>query len=93
MLVSSCRCCVLVSYVHPVAILRAVFWTIYSYSMLVSDTLGDHILETYSSTGLVMALYVASMVSLYFPHFVEVRTLSMLIVLPGLLAARSMCLL
>ena len=32
-LVSSCRCCVLVSCVHPVAILRAVFCTICSLSM------------------------------------------------------------
>ena len=30
--------------------------------------------EAYSSTGLVIALYVASMVSLCLPHFVEVRT-------------------
>ena len=30
--------------------------------------------EAYSSTGLVMALYVASMVSLCLPHLVEVRT-------------------
>ena len=40
-----------------------------------------------------MALYVASMVSLCLPHLVEVRTLSMLIVLGALVAARSMCLL
>ena len=32
--------------------------------------------EAYSSTGLVMALYVASMVSLCWPHLVEVGTLS-----------------
>ena len=92
-LVSSCRCCVLVSCVHPVAILRAVFCTICSLSMFVSDALGDHIVEAYSSTGLVMALYVASMVSLCLPHLVEVRTFSMLIVLRALVAARSMCLL
>ena len=49
--------------------------------------------EAYSSTGLVMALYVASMVSLCLPHMVEVWTLSMLIVLRALVAARSMCLL
>ena len=49
--------------------------------------------EAYSSTGLVMALYVASMVSLCLPHFVVVRTLSMLIVLRALVAAKSMCLL
>ena len=74
-------CCVLVSCVHPVAILRAVFCNICSLSMFVSNALGDHMVEAYSSTGLVMALYVASMVSLCLPHLVEVRTVSMLIVL------------
>ena len=81
----------LVSGVHLVAILRAVFCTICSLSMLVSDALGDHIVEAYS--GLVMALHVASMVSLCLPHFVEVRTLSMFIVLCALVAAGSICLL
>ena len=80
----------LVSCVHLVAILRAVFCTICSLSMFVSDALGDHMVEAYSSTGLVMALYVASMVSLCLPHLVEV---SMLMVLRALVAARSMCLL
>ena len=56
----------LVSCVHPVAILRAVFCTICSLSMFVSDALGDHMVEAYSSTGLVMALYVASMVFFVF---------------------------
>ena len=65
----------LVSCVHPVAILSAVFCIIFSLSMLVSDAFGDQLVEAYSSTGLVMALYVSS--SLCFPHFVEVRTLSM----------------
>ena len=60
--------------------------------MFVSDALRDHIVEAYSSTGLVMDLYVASMVSLCFPHLVEVRTLSMLIVFRALVAVRSMCL-
>ena len=83
----------LVSCVHPVAILRAVFCIICSSSMLVSDALVDHMVEAYSSTGLVIALYVASMVSLCLPQFVEVRTLSMLIVLRALVAAKSMCLL
>ena len=81
----------LVSCVHPVAILRAVFCTICSLSMFVSDALGDHMVEAYSRTRLVMALYVASMVSLCLPHLVGVR--SMLIVLRALVAARSMCLL
>ena len=53
--------------------------------MLVSDAFGDHMVEAYSSTGLVMALYVASMVALCLPHFVEVRTLSMLIGLRALM--------
>ena len=61
--------------------------------MLVSDALGDHMVEAYSSMGLVMALYVGSMVFLCLLHFVEVRTLSMFIVLRALVAARSMCLL
>ena len=38
----------LVSCVHLVAILRAVFCTICSLSMLVSDALGDHMVEAYS---------------------------------------------
>ena len=61
--------------------------------MFVSDALGDHMVEAYSRTALVMALYVASMVSLSLPHLVEGRTLNMLIVLRALVAARSMCLL
>ena len=83
----------LVSCVYPVDILSTVFCIICSLSMLVSDALGDHMVEPYWSTGLVMALYVASMVSLCLPHFVEVRTLSILIVLHALVAAKSMCLL
>ena len=83
----------LVSCVHPVAILSAVFCIICSLSMLVSDALGDQMVEAYSSTGLVMAVYVPSMISLCLLHFVEVRTLSMLIVLRTLVAAKSMCLL
>ena len=83
----------LVSCVHPVAILRAVFVLFVVCLCWFLDALGDHLVETYSSTGLVMALYVASMVSLCFPHFVEVRTLSMLIVLRALVAAKSMCVL
>ena len=51
----------LVSCVHPVAILRAVFCTICSLSLFDSDVLGDHMVEAYSSTGLILNLYVASM--------------------------------
>ena len=66
MCVSSCRCCVLVSVVHPVAIMGEVFCMICSLLMFVSDASGDHMVEMYSSMGLVMALYVASIVSFCF---------------------------
>ena len=42
MCVSSCRCCVLVSVVHSVAILSVVFCVICSFLMIVSDASGDH---------------------------------------------------
>ena len=57
-----------VSVVHPVAILSVVFCVICSLLMLVSDASSDHMVETYSSMGLVMALYVAMMVSVCFPQ-------------------------
>ena len=38
--VPSCRCCVCVSVVHPVAILNAVFYVICSLLMFVSDASG-----------------------------------------------------
>ena len=43
--VSSCRWCVFVSVVHPVAILSAVFCVICSLLMFVSDASGDHMVE------------------------------------------------
>ena len=66
--VSSCRCCVFVFVVHPVAILSAVFCVICSLLMFVSDASGDHMVETYLSMGLLMALYVARNVSFCFHH-------------------------
>ena len=45
--VSSCRCCVFVSVVHPVAILSAMFYVFYSVLMFVSDASDDHMVETY----------------------------------------------
>ena len=84
--VSSCRCCVFVSVVHPVAILSAVFCVICSLLMFVSDASGDHMVETYSSmAGLVMALYVAMIISFCFPHVVDVSALSICMVLHVLL--------
>ena len=37
------------------------------YGLFVSDAIGDHMVETYLSMGLVMALYVARIVSFCFP--------------------------
>ena len=49
--------------------------------------------ETYSSMGLVMALYVAMIVSFGFPHVVDVGALSICIVLRAFVVVISMCLL
>ena len=75
--VSSCRCCVVVSVVHTVAILSAVFCVICSLLDVCVDASGGHIVET---LGLVvMDLYVAIIVSLCFPHVVDVSALSICI--------------
>ena len=58
-----------------------------------SGASGDHIVETYSSMGLVMALYVAMIVSFYFLHVVDVSALSICIVLCAFVVVISMCLL
>ena len=54
--VSSCRCCILVSCVHPVAVLNAAFCMTCSLLMLVEDAIGDHTEEAYSGAGLITAL-------------------------------------
>ena len=54
--VSSCRCCMFVSCVHPVAVLNAAFCMTCSLLMLVEDALGDHIEEAYSRAGLIASL-------------------------------------
>ena len=91
MLVSSCMCWV--SCVPPVAILRAVFCTICSLSVLVSDALGDRpygrsILEYGSGCGFVCCEYGF----LVFAPLCRGEDF-MLIVLHALVAARSMDLL
>ena len=43
--------------------------------VFVSHASGDHIVETYSSMGLVMTLYVARIVSFCFLHVVDVSDL------------------
>ena len=62
-----------------------------SFCMLAVDAMGDHMVEAYSSMGLVMALYVQSIVSLCLPHLVDERTLRMGSVLDALDAVLSMC--
>ena len=44
--------------VQPVAIRSALFCIVCSFLMFVVDAIGDHIVDIYSSTGLVIALYV-----------------------------------
>ena len=45
---SSCRCCMFLSCVHPVAGLNAAFCLTCSLLMLVEDARGDHMEEAYS---------------------------------------------
>ena len=78
--VSSFRCCVFLSVVHPVAIRSAVFCVICGLLMFVSDASGDHMVDTYWSRGLVSALYVLWIVSFCFPHVVNVSALRICIV-------------
>ena len=59
MSVLSCRCCMFVSCVHPVAVLNAAFCMTCSLLMLVEDARGDHMEEAYSRAGLMTALKVA----------------------------------
>ena len=73
--------------------LNAVFCVIRSLLMFVSDAIGDHMVETYSSMGLVMVLHVARIVSFCFPHGVDVSALSICIVLRAFVGVISMCLL
>ena len=54
--VSSCRCYMFVSCVHPVVYLNAAFCMTCSLFMLVEDARGDHIEEAYSRAGLITAL-------------------------------------
>ena len=51
MSISSCICCMFVSFVHPVAVLNAAFCMTCNFLMLVEDARGDHIEEAYSNAG------------------------------------------
>ena len=74
MSVSSCRCCMFVSCVHPVAVLNAAFIITCSVLMQVEDARGDHMEEAYSRAGVITVLYVAMSVSFGLPHHVAVST-------------------
>ena len=50
--VSSCRCCMFVSCVHPVAVLNAALCMTCSLLMLVEDAIGDHTEKASSRAGL-----------------------------------------
>ena len=54
--VSSCRCCMSVSCVHPVAVLTAAFCMTCSLLMLVEDAIDDNTEKAYSRAGLITAL-------------------------------------
>ena len=54
--VSSCRCCMFVSCVHPVAVLNAAFFMTCHLLMLGEDARGDHLEEAYFRAGLMTAL-------------------------------------
>ena len=56
MSVLSCRCCMFVSCVHPVAVLSAAFCMTCRLLMLFEDARGDHMEEAHSRAGLMTAL-------------------------------------
>ena len=56
MSVSSCRCYMFMSCVHPVAVLNTTFCMTCSLLMLVKDAIDNHTEETYSRAGLITAL-------------------------------------
>ena len=85
--VSSCRCCMFVSCVLPVAVLNAAFYTTCSLLILVEDAIGDHTEEAYSRAGLITALYVGMSVSFCLPHPVAV---SAFMICRGLCACTEM---
>ena len=86
--VSSCRCCMFMSCVHPVAVLNAAFCMTCSLLILVEDVRGDHMEEAYSRASLMTDLGVAmSSVSFCLPHPVAV---SAFMICRGLCACTEM---
>ena len=88
-IVSSCRCWMFLSCVHPVAVLNAAFCMACSLFMLVEDARGDHMEDTYSRDSLINALYVAMGASFCLPHPVAV---SVFMICRGLCACAEMLL-
>ena len=82
--VSSCRCCIFVSVMQPVAMRSALFCMIWSLLMFVCEMIGDHVCDAYSRMGRVMALYVATIVSFCLPQLVDVSACSIVIILRAL---------
>ena len=85
--VSSCKCCMFVPCVHPMAVLNAAFCMTCSLLMLIEDAIGDHMVEAYSRAGLMNALSVAMSVSFCLPQSVAV---SAFIICSGLCACIDM---
>ena len=54
--ITTCRCCMFVSCVHPMAVVNAAFCMTCSLLMLVEDAISDHTEEAYSRAGLITAL-------------------------------------
>ena len=54
--VSSCRCCMFVSCVHPVAVFNVAIGITCSFLNAGHDARGDHMEEAYSRVGLMTAL-------------------------------------
>ena len=79
MLVSSCRCCALVSHAHRVVIRSAVFKTVCSLFVLLSDIIGDQMVLQYSNIVLVMAVYVLSSVFLEYSQCVVMSAFSIFV--------------
>ena len=85
--VSSCRCCMIVSCVHPVAVLNTAFCMTCSLLLLVEDAICDHTEEAYSRAGLITASQVTMSVSFCLPHPVAV---SAFMICRGLWACTTM---
>ena len=85
--ISSCRCCMFLSCVHPAAVLNAAFCMTCSFLMLIDDARCVHMEEEYFRAGLITDLYAAMSVSFCLPHLVAVSTF---IICRGLCACTEM---